>query len=324
MKNKLFICKNTIRFGNSKKAVIRKFNGEKMRKHALFMVGLIAITLMFSGCVSDTQATSPAEATATAAKSAGALKTLVVYSCGGPTEALQEVNSVFEKRYNCKVEFTGASAGTLRKALEKGAYADVFLPRSIKHSKILTNESLMEPDYKIYQFTEWVIITPKGNPKNITKLEDLLRDDVIVYTNSKAKIPEIKALKPKKELIEKIYEKSSKDYDCYRKMLKEVANGNADAAIVERRCTTLEGIKGNVEVIDIPREYLDMQKGVFTIGVMKNSKNKDLAYKYMEFVLSDEGQSILAKHGFYPVKSEKGQEILNNYYSEYKDIAPQQ
>ncbi|WP_421078115.1 substrate-binding domain-containing protein [Methanothermococcus sp. Ax23] len=289
-----------------------------MKKLTLILIGIIGLSVMLCGCTSTNSSASADVSTATA----GAQKTLVVYSCGGPTEALQEVNKEFEKKYNCKVDFTGASAGTLRKAIENGAYCDVFLPRSTKHSEILTNKSLMEPDYNIYQFTGWVIVTPKGNPKNITKLEDLLRDDVKVYTNSKAAIPEIRVLNSEKELINKIYEKSAKDFDCYRKMLKDVADGNCDAAIVERRCTTLDGIKGNVEIVEIPREYLKKQDCVFTIGVMKNSKEKDLAYKYKEFVLSDEGQAILAKHGFYPVKSEKGQEILNNYYPEYKDLAP--
>ena len=282
-----------------------------MKKLLTLILGVVVSTLLLCGCTSN-QATEAQKE----------VPTLVVYSCGGPTEALQELNSVFEKKYNCKIDFTGASAGTLRKALEHGAYADVFLPRSITHSEILVKEGLMEPDYKIYQFTEWVIITPKGNPKNITKLEDLLRDDVVVYTNSKASIPESRALKPKKDIIEKIYEKSAKDFDCYRKMLKAVVDGECDAALVERRCAYLDGVKGNVEIIEIPREYLNKADGLFTIGVLKNSKNKDLAYKYMEFVLSDEGQSILAKHGFIPVKSEEGQEILNKYYPEYKDLAP--
>ncbi len=285
-----------------------------MKKLIYLLIGIVGLSIIFSGCISSNNSTS--------SETDNNVKTLVVYSCGGPTEALQELNKVFESKYNCKIEFTGASAGSLRKAIQGGAYCDVFLPRSITHSEILVNDSLMEPDYEIYQFTDWVIITPKGNPKNITKLEDLLRDDVKVYTNSKSTIPEIKALDPKKELIEKIYSKSAKDFDCYRKMLNDVVLGNCDAAIVERRCTTLDGVKGEVEVIDIPREYLAPQKGIFTVGVMKNSKNKDLAYEYKKFVLSDEGQAILAKHGFCPIKSEKGKEILNKYYSEYKDLAP--
>ena len=283
-----------------------------MKRFSILIVVVIVASLLFCGCTSN-------QATETQQKE---VPTLVVYSCGGPTEAIQELNSVFEKKYNCKVEFTGARSGTLRKAIENGAYADVYMPRGVKHAEILLNKSLIEPDYKIYQFTEWAIITPKGNPKNITKLEDLLRDDVIVYTNSKSSIPESRALKPKKDIIEKIYEKSAKDFDCYRKMLEAVVDGECDAALVERRCAYLEGVKGNVEIIEIPREYLNKADGLFLIGVLKNSKNKDLAYKYMKFVLSDEGQSILAKHGFYPVKSEKGQEILNKYYPEYRDLAP--
>jgi molybdate transport system substrate-binding protein len=39
---------------------------------------------------------------------------LVVYSCGDPTEALQEVNHVFEKMYDCRVRFTGKSSPILK------------------------------------------------------------------------------------------------------------------------------------------------------------------------------------------------------------------
>ncbi|MBA2852855.1 molybdate transport system substrate-binding protein [Methanococcus maripaludis] len=278
-------------------------------KYAILLVGLVALTVMFSGCTSSSSAAEPAEK-----------EILTVYSCGGPTEALADVNAEFEKEYNCEIRFTGAAAGKLRKALEDGAYADVFLPRSVTHSEVLANAGLMNPDYKVYQFTDWVIITPTGNPKNISTIEDLLNEDVNVYTNSKSSIPALKAMAPEAESINAIYEKSAKDYDCYRKMLSDVASGNADAALVERRCTTLTGIAGNIEVIDLPRETMTPQIGIFTVGVMNYAEHAELAYKYQEFVLTDKAQAILADHGFIPVNSEQGQELYNNYYPEYLSL----
>jgi molybdate transport system substrate-binding protein len=269
----------------------------------------VALTVMFSGCTSSSSAAEP-----------GDIEVLTVYSCGGPTEALAEVNAEFEKEYNCEIRFTGAAAGKLRKALEDGAYADVFLPRSVTHSEVLANEGLMNPDYKVYQFTDWVIITPSGNPKNVSTIEDLLNDDVNVYTNSKSSIPALKAMAPEAESINAIYDKSAKDYDCYRKMLSDVASGNADAALVERRCTTLPGIAGNIEVIDLPRETMTPQIGIFTVGVMNYTEHVDLAYKYQEFVLTEKAQAILADHGFIPVYSEQGQEIFTEYYPDYVSL----
>ncbi|ABR54210.1 putative molybdenum ABC transporter, solute-binding protein [Methanococcus vannielii SB] len=270
------------------------------------VIGLVAVTVLFSGCTTNNPSNNK--------------DILVVYSCGGPTEAVSEVNSEFEKEYGVEIRFTGAAAGTLRKSLEAGAYADVFLPRSVMHSEVLEKAGLMNPDYKVYMFTDWVIVTPKGNPKEISTMEDLLRNDVKVYTNTKSTIPAKNAMAPKAELIDKIYEKTSKDHDCYRKMMMDVVNSNTDAALVERRLTTLNGVAGNVEVIDLPRETMAPQIGIFSVGVMSYSKQKELAYKYQEFLLSEKAQNILQKHGFITLNSKEGQYIFENYYPQYLSL----
>ncbi|BAP61248.1 hypothetical protein MMKA1_11310 [Methanococcus maripaludis KA1] len=282
-------------------------------KYAILLVGLVALTVMFSGCTSSSSAAEP-----------GDIEVLTVYSCGGPTEALAEVNEVFMEKYNCEIKFIGANAGMLETNLENGAYADVFLPRTVVLSEKLTSLGLMNPDYKVYQFTDWVIVTPSGNPKNVSTIEDLLNDDVKVYTNSKSSIPALNAMASQSETINVLYEKSAKDYDCYRKMLSDIVVGNADAALVERRCTTLENgklqMEGNIEVIDIPFEYMTPQIAIFSVGVMNYSEHVDLAYEYQEFVLSDEAAEILDANGFIPVNSEKGQEIFTEYYPEYLSL----
>ncbi|MBP2144090.1 molybdate transport system substrate-binding protein [Methanococcus voltae] len=280
-----------------------------MKKNLFLVLGLISLTLLFSGCVSSGDGTNTGEKTV-----------LTVYSCGGPTEALTEVNKVFEQKYDCKVEFTGANAGKLEKALEGGAYADVFLPRTVIFSQQLVDLDLMNPDYKVYQFTDWVILTKKGNPKNIQSLDDLNRTDVKVYTDSKSSIPAKKAMLNQTEVITSIYEKSSKDFDCYKKMLLEFENSEADATLVERRVTTLPEVKGRYEIINLPREYMTPQIGIFTVGVMNYTKYPKLAYEYQNFVLGEEAEQILAANGFVPVNTEKGQEVYNNYYKDYLSL----
>ncbi|MCS3901311.1 substrate-binding domain-containing protein [Methanococcus voltae] len=277
-----------------------------MKKNLFLVLGLISLTLLLSGCVSNDGGATTGEKTV-----------LTVYSCGGPTEALTEVNKVFEQKYDCRIEFTGANAGKLEKALEAGAYADVFLPRTMTFSQQLVNLSLMNPDYKVYQFTDWVIITKKGNHKNITSLADLNRSDVIVYTDSKSSISSKKAMMSQSELMDSIYGKSAKDFDCYKKMLLEFENSDADATLVERRIITLPEVAGKYEVIELPRDYMTPQIGIFTVGVMNYTKYPELAYDYQNFVLSDEAEQILVKHGFVPVNFEEGQQIYKEYYSDY-------
>ena len=81
-----------------------------------------------------------------------------------------------------------------------------------------------------------------------------------------------------------------------RNVVQKVALGEADAGIVYRTDATTANAKGNIYVIEFPN---GSDVGVkYPIAVLKDSGEKVLARKFLDFVISEPGQSIMADHGF--------------------------
>jgi molybdate transport system substrate-binding protein len=64
--------------------------------------------------------------------------------------------------------------------------------------------------------------------------------------------------------------------------------------------TDVKSQGSNLTYIEIPSEV--NAKNTYGIAVIKNTANSDLAIKYMNFWLSDEGQKLLADYGFVSIK----------------------
>ena len=80
-----------------------------------------------------------------------------------------------------------------------------------------------------------------------------------------------------------------------RQVSAKVALGEADAAIIY---ATDAAVTEGIRTIDIPNAY--NVEAAYTIAVVKESAQRELAERFLEFVLSGEGQAILARHGFKP------------------------
>ncbi len=77
-----------------------------------------------------------------------------------------------------------------------------------------------------------------------------------------------------------------------------VALGEADATFVYRSDVT-EDVRDQVEVIEIPQNLNVI--ATYPIAVMEGSPNPELAQRWVDLVLSDEGQRVLKRYGFEPV-----------------------
>jgi molybdate transport system substrate-binding protein len=77
-------------------------------------------------------------------------------------------------------------------------------------------------------------------------------------------------------------------------VLAKVALGEADAGIVY--ATDARG--SNVATIDIPDEYNVIAR--YYIASTLNAPNPQGAWRFVEYVLSAEGQAVLAEYGFGP------------------------
>ena len=92
-----------------------------------------------------------------------------------------------------------------------------------------------------------------------------------------------------------------------------VAEGKADASIVELRVTRLPLLAGRVEVLPIPESLFPAGPVPFTMGVMKWARDPGLAREFVDFICSDAGQAHFAAAGFIPANSDEGRRLAKKY-----------
>jgi len=237
---------------------------------------------------------------------------LQVWSCGGLSEAFNIANRNYEKKTGIKIAYTGAFAAALGKSLLGGAVTEVFAGRVLKLAKTLREKERMIY-FRPLCFTEYVLITPLGNPAGIKSVEDLARPGVTVILPLGASPPGGDAVMGilKKAGIEKTVLKNAVEKEtCVVKMMPEIIKGKGQASIVEKRLTRMAGFEGKVEVIPIPENLFPPGPLTFTIGVMKYAKDRALTDDYVNFICSQEAQAIFERQGFIPAISEKGKALI--------------
>ncbi len=240
---------------------------------------------------------------------------LHVWSCGGLSEPFNIANKNYEKKTGIKIAYTGAFAAALGKSLLGGAETEVFAGRVLKLAKDLRAANKMIY-FRPFCFTEYVLVTPLGNPAGIKSVEDLARPGVPVILPLGASPPGGDAVMGilKKAGIEKAVLKNMVEREtCVIRMMPEIIEGKGKASIVERRLTRMARFEGKVEVIPIPDALFPPGPLTFTIGVMKFAKDRALADDYVNYMCSDEGQAIFERQGFISASSEKGRMLIEKF-----------
>ena len=240
---------------------------------------------------------------------------LQVWSCGGLAEAMIPANKLYEKMTGCTVAYTGAFAASLGKSLLGNAKTEVFAPRVLDLAKKLKAEGKML-HFKPLCFTKYVLITPRGNPAGIKGIQDLAKPGIRVILSPDASPPGGAAamlILQNAGVLEEAKENAVVMGDCVQRIVPDVIVGKGDVSLVELRLTRLPQFAGKVDIIEIPEKFIPLKPVTFTIGVMKWAKNRDLAEDYLDFILSEKGQSFFEMAGFIPALSEEGERLAKKY-----------
>jgi len=239
-------------------------------------------------------------------------KSLQVWSCGGLAEAFVPANKRYEEKTGIKISYTGAFAAALGKSLLGGAETEVFAPRVLKLARKLRSVRKMVY-FKPLCFTQYVLITPKGNPAAIKSVEDLARPGVCVVLAPGASPPggdSVKAILRKAGIEDEVNKNVVVKGSCVQMIISDVIHGKGDVSIVELRLTRMPRFARKVDIITIPDTLQPTPPLTFTIGVMKFAKDRTLADHYANFICSEEGQTFFSRAGFIPAVSEKGQLLI--------------
>jgi molybdate transport system substrate-binding protein len=265
-------------------------NQPRADKPLVLLALALVLGLLLSACGggADPQGTAPSSSSE-GSSSGGAITVLAAASL---TEAFNQIGKDFvAKNPGSKVTFSFGSSATLATQIVQGAPADVFAAASPATMKIVTAAGAANTPADFASNTLEIAV-PKGNPHKIGGLKD--------FADQRARIalcaPQVPCGAAAVQVFAeaKIVPKPDTLEQDVKATLQKVASDEVDAALVYKTDVIAAG--NQVDGMGFPEA--EKAVNVYPIATLQESKNPSLAKAFLDYVLSSEGQSVLAKAGF--------------------------
>jgi len=234
--------------------------------------------------------------------SSPAMSELTVSAAVSLKDAFNEIAELYEKRTGTKIHFNYGASGALQKQIESGAPADIFASAGAKQMDELASRNLIVPDTRTdFAGNSLVLIIPaKG--LTLSSFSDLSNPSVkkVAVANPKT-VPAGQYTEQTLNNLKLLPQLQSKLIfaEDVRQVLDYVARDEVDAGVVYSSDASIAGDKVKV-VAQAPGDSHDPIR--YPIAVVRDSQQKEAARKFIDLVLSAEGQAALVKHGFQTIK----------------------
>lgn len=278
------------------------------RMTALCMGLVLALTGCASAAPSSVSA-STAESTATSAASSQAVSSqavsaeaaqdltgqnLMIYCGAGMQQPFEEIAAAFSEETGCEMNVTYANAAQLQTQITQSQEGAFFIAGSADEVKPVEEYVVSSTDLVKHIP---VLAVAEGNPKGITGIADLAREDVTTVTGDAEATP-----------IGKIAKKAFQDFGVTDQvtlaattttapqLATVIALGEADAAIIWKENCNTEG----VEIC----QTTDLDKYVKTVPAARLSFAADdpAADAFAEYLAGQEAAGIWAEYGYEQVQ----------------------
>lgn len=278
------------------------------RMTALCMGLVLALTGCGSAAPSSVSA-STAESTATSAAASQAVssqavsieaaqdltgQTLMIYCGAGMQQPFEEITAAFSEETGCEMNVTYANAAQLQTQITQSQEGAFFIAGSADEVKPVEEYVVSSTDLVKHIP---VLAVAEGNPKGITGIADLAREDVTTVTGDAEATP-----------IGKIAKKAFQDFGVTDQvtlaattttapqLATVIALGEADAAIIWKENCNTEG----VEIC----QTTDLDKYVKTVPAARLSFAADdpAADAFAEYLAGQEAAGIWAEYGYEQVQ----------------------
>jgi molybdate transport system substrate-binding protein len=273
----------------------------KISVTSLLLLLLIGSTFGLTGCGGSSESSGRASQSTNGGQGSGGA--LTVLAASSLTNAFGELATTFqEQNPDTEVRTSFGGSSELLAQIEQGAPADVFASADEDKMDTAVQDDLVnEP--QTFAGNRPIIIVPIDNPARIHGLQDLANPD--------AKLVLAQDGVPIAEYAKRILTNADSEYggnleqqalnnvvsreSNVRASANRVALGEADATFVYITDVTPE-IEDQVEVIEIPQDLNVV--ATYPIATLKEANNLELARRWVNLVLSDEGQRLLEEYGF--------------------------
>jgi molybdate transport system substrate-binding protein len=236
-------------------------------------------------------------------------QTLTVFAAASLNNAFRELGREFEKAHpGIVVQFNFNGSQILSTQLQTGAPADVFASANAEEMGHLIDDGLVAKETpQIFVHNRLLVILPPDNPAALSTLADLAKPGLKLVLAAE----NVPAGHYARQVLDNLNAVYGADYQArvlanlvsnetdVRQVVTKISLGEADAGIAYRSDIVAAP---ELKTIDIPDVY--NVTADYPIAPLKQSAHSQQAGEFIQFVLSADGQSILQKWGFIPVKAQ--------------------
>lgn len=252
-----------------------------MRGTLRYLVTAVATLGLFgASCGSDSSGSSATGA-------------VTVFAAASLTGAYTKIGDAFmAANPDAMVTFNFAASSDLVTQINEGAPADVYASADQANMKKLTDAAGNAGEPQVFATNALQIIVENGNPKAITGVADLAQPGLIYVTCS----PEVPIGKYAAQALATagVTVTPASLEPNVKGIVTKVTAGEADAGIVYKTDVLAAGDQATG--VDIPTDINVV--ATYPVVVTKGAPNPEGAQAFVDFVLSQQGQTILASFGF--------------------------
>jgi molybdate transport system substrate-binding protein len=223
---------------------------------------------------------------------------VLVSAAASLTDVLRDIGKMYQLKSKHKLVLTLGPSNFLARQIDEGAPADMFFSADLAQMDLLEKNGRLEPGTrKNLLSNQLVIVVPADSQLAIASSKDLLKTEVkkIALADPAAVPVGVYTSKylSNEGLWNKVKSKIVPVLDV-RATLASVEAGNVEAGFVYK---TDAAISNKVKVVfEVPIEK--GPKIIYPIAIVKESKRKDAARDFLNYLLSPAGKSSFKKYGF--------------------------
>ena len=219
--------------------------------------------------------------------------TVLVSAAASLGNAFTDIEAAFEELHpRVDVVLNLGASSTLREQILEGAPADVFASANQSNMAMLVEAGDVAGEPTVFAHNLLQIVVPAGNPGGVTGLADFGREELLIGLCAQgAPCGEGARTALHNAGVTPVIDTAEPDV---RALITKIEAGELDAAITY--LTDVFAAGGSVDGVEIPEDVNVIAE--YPIALLAGSTNPDAAAAFVEFVLSRDGQAILAEYRF--------------------------
>ncbi len=232
--------------------------------------------------------------------SAGSSSSILVAAAANLTDAMPELSQRFTQETGIRVVPSFGATADLAKQIEHGAPFDVFASADTTHVDKLEAKGLLTPGSRALYARGRLVMWVPNNEFKAERIEDI----------TDRRFERIAIAKPDIAPYGRATVESLRSLGLWDRIEARVVYGQSIAQTKQFAAT------GNAEVAFVPLALVKQGEGSFlpvdeklhspidqALGIVKASPNQEASRKFVDFLLSTEGQQIFLNKGYFSIKS---------------------